>query len=74
MAQKSPFFQPEFTFAELSKKLVLTQGSQHKPHMFCVLFLSLGIDQDVVSEHHYEFVEELHEHLICHRGETMYAM
>jgi hypothetical protein len=29
-----------------------------------VLFLGLGIDEDVVNEHNYELVEELHEHLI----------
>jgi hypothetical protein len=32
--------------------------------MFCVLFLDLGIDLDVVNEHHYKLIEELHEHLI----------
>jgi hypothetical protein len=29
-----------------------------------VLFLSLGIDQDVVNEYHHKLVKELHEHLV----------
>jgi hypothetical protein len=29
-----------------------------------MLFLHLGIDQNVVNEHHYKFVKELHEHLV----------
>jgi hypothetical protein len=64
MTQKSNFFQPKLTFAELGIKLVLSQGSQQKPQMLCVLFLGLRIDQDVLNEHHYKFVEELHEHLV----------
>jgi hypothetical protein len=32
--------------------------------MFCVLFLGLRIDQDVIDENHHELVEELHEYLI----------
>jgi hypothetical protein len=32
--------------------------------MLCVLFLSLGIDQDVINKHHHKLVEELHEHLV----------
>jgi hypothetical protein len=32
--------------------------------MYCMLFLGLGIDQDVVNEHHHKFVKELHEYLI----------
>jgi hypothetical protein len=32
--------------------------------MFCMLFLGLGIDQDVVDEYHNKFVQELHEYLI----------
>jgi hypothetical protein len=64
MRQKSNFFQPKLTLAEFGIKLVLSQGSQHKPQMFYMLFLGLGIDQDVVDEHHYKLVEELHEHLI----------
>jgi hypothetical protein len=64
MAQISNFFQPKLTLAKFGIKLVLMQGSQHKPPMFCMLFLGLGIDQDVVNEHHYKLVEELHEHLI----------
>jgi hypothetical protein len=29
-----------------------------------VLFLSLGIDQDVVNEYHHNLVKELHEHFV----------
>jgi hypothetical protein len=32
--------------------------------MFCMLFLGLGIYQDVVNEHHHKLVKELHEYLI----------
>jgi hypothetical protein len=32
--------------------------------MFCMLFLGLSIDQDVVDENHHKLVEELHEYLI----------
>jgi hypothetical protein len=29
-----------------------------------MLFLGLGMDQDVINEHHHKFVKELHEYLI----------
>jgi hypothetical protein len=29
-----------------------------------MLFLHFGIDQNVINEHHYKFVKELHEHLV----------
>jgi hypothetical protein len=32
--------------------------------MFYVLFLGLGIDQDVVDKYHHKLVKELHEYLI----------
>jgi hypothetical protein len=64
MTQKSNFLQPKFTLAEFGIKLVLSQGSQHKSQMLCVLFLGLGVDQDVIYEHHNKLVEELHEHLV----------
>jgi hypothetical protein len=32
--------------------------------MFCVFFLGLRVDQDVIDEDHHKLVEELHEYLI----------
>jgi hypothetical protein len=64
MTLKSNFFQPKLTLAKFGIKLVLSQGSQHKLQMLCVLFLGLGVDQDVINEHHHKLVEELHEHLV----------
>jgi hypothetical protein len=32
--------------------------------MLCMLFFGLGVYQDVIDEHHYKLVEDLHEYLI----------
>ena len=34
--------------------------------MFLVFFLALGVNEDVINEHHHKFVQEVHKHLVHH--------
>jgi hypothetical protein len=59
VAQKFHTIQPEFTFGELSVKLMISQTLKDNSEMFGMLLLIFGIDKDI---DHYEFVELHHEH------------
>jgi hypothetical protein len=54
--------QPEFTFGELSIKLMITQMLKDNSEMFGMLLLVFGIDKDIIDKDHYEFVELRHKH------------
>jgi hypothetical protein len=54
--------QPEFTFGELSIKLMISQTLKDNSEMFGMLFLVFGIDKDIIDKDHYEFVELRHKH------------
>jgi hypothetical protein len=50
MSKKRNFVQPESTLAELGKKLMAPKSLQNNVEVSCMLYFTLGIDQDVVNE------------------------
>jgi hypothetical protein len=50
MSKKRNFLQPESTLAELVIKLMVMKSLQNNSEMLCMLFFTLGIDQDVINE------------------------
>jgi hypothetical protein len=54
--------QPKFTFGELCIKIVILQTLQNNSEMFCMFFIILGIDYDIVNEYHYKLVQLRHEY------------
>jgi hypothetical protein len=54
--------QPEFTFGELSIKLMISQTLKDDSEMFGMFFLVFGIDEDIVDKDHYEVVKLRHKH------------
>jgi hypothetical protein len=50
MSKKMSFFQPESTLAEFGIELMVPKSLQNNVEMSRMLFFTLGIDQDVVSE------------------------
>jgi hypothetical protein len=57
-------FQPEFAFGELSLKLMISQTLNDNSEMFGMFFLIFGIDEDIIDEDHYEFVELRHKYRV----------
>jgi hypothetical protein len=64
VAQKFHTIQPEFTFGELSIKLMISQMLKDNSEMFGMLLLIFGIDDDIIDEDHYEFVELHHKYRV----------
>jgi hypothetical protein len=60
--QKFHTFQPEFTFGELSIKLMISQMLKDNSEVFGMFFLVFGIDEDIIDKDHDEFVELCHKH------------
>jgi hypothetical protein len=54
--------QPEFTFGELSIKLMISQTLNDNSEMFGMFLLVFGVDEDIIDKDHYEFVELRHKH------------
>jgi hypothetical protein len=54
--------QPEFALGELSIKLMISQMLKVNSEMFGMFFLVFGIDEDIINEKNYEFVEFRHKH------------
>jgi hypothetical protein len=55
-------FQPEFTFGELSIKLMISQTLKDNSEVFGMFFLAFGIDEDIIDKDYDEFVELRHKH------------
>jgi hypothetical protein len=62
MSEKRNFLQPEITLAELGIELMVSKSLQNNSEMLCMLFFTLGIDQDVVNKDHDKIVQLQHEH------------
>jgi hypothetical protein len=60
MSQELNSIQPKLTLAELSVQLVLSQPGQDGAEMPCMLFFTLGINQDVVDENYYKLIQLRH--------------
>jgi hypothetical protein len=54
--------QQEFTFGELSIKLMISQTLKDNSEVFGMFFLVFGIDENIIDKDHYEFVELRHKH------------
>jgi hypothetical protein len=55
-------FQPEFTFGELSIKLMISQTLKDNSEVFGMVFLTFRIDENIIDKGHNEFVELRHKH------------
>jgi hypothetical protein len=62
VAKKMHFIQLECTLAELGIKLMVTKSLQDNTKMLLMLFLILGVDQDVFNEDHDKLVQLRHEY------------
>jgi hypothetical protein len=56
MIQERDLFQLELTLTKLRVQLVLSKFLQNHMKMLCMLFFILGVDQNVIYEHHYELI------------------
>jgi hypothetical protein len=62
MSKKRNFLQSESTLAELGIELMISKSLQNNSEMLCMLFSTLGIDQDVINEDHDKLVQLRHEY------------
>jgi hypothetical protein len=61
MSQKFNGIQPKLTFGEFGVQVVVSQSLKNNVEVVRMIFRILGIDQKVINEDHYEFVEFLNE-------------
>jgi hypothetical protein len=64
MSKKRIFLQSESTLAELDIELMALNSMQNNVEMSHMLFFTLGIDQDVVSEDNDKLVQLWHEYKV----------
>src|SRR6185437_8234045 len=64
MPKERDLLQPEITLAEFSIQLMLSKLLQHKPQVLLMLLLILGVNQDIINEHHNKLIQILHKHLV----------
>jgi hypothetical protein len=64
MSKKRNFLQPEITLAEFDIELMVPKSLQNNAEMPCMLFFTLGIDEDVINEDHDKLVQLRHEYRI----------
>jgi hypothetical protein len=57
MSKKRNFLQSESTLAEFGIELMVPKSLQNNAEMSCMLFFTLGIDQDVVNEDNDKLVQ-----------------
>ncbi|KAG4202126.1 hypothetical protein ERO13_A05G328108v2 [Gossypium hirsutum] len=57
MTQKSNFLEPKLTLAKLSIQLLFPQGLQHNSQVLRMLYLILGVNQDVVNEYNDKLIQ-----------------
>jgi hypothetical protein len=70
MSKKQNILQPECTIAKLGIYLMLMKSLQDNPTMLLMFFFILGVEQDVISEHHDKLVQLWLEHQIHQVDET----
>jgi hypothetical protein len=64
MSKKRNFLQPESMLAELGIELMVSISLQNNLEALCMLFFTLGIDQDVINEDHDKLVQLRHEYRV----------
>jgi hypothetical protein len=62
MSKKRNFPQSESTLAEFGIELMALKSLQNNAEMLCMLFFTLGIDQDVINEDNDKLVKLRHEY------------
>jgi hypothetical protein len=62
VSKKGNFLQPESTLAKFGIELMVTKSLQNNSEMLCMLFFTLGIDQDVINKYHDKLVQLWHEY------------
>jgi hypothetical protein len=62
VAKKRHFLQSECTLAELGIEWMVVKSLQDNTKMLLMLFLILGVDQDVINEDHDKLVHLRHEY------------
>src|SRR3954466_13461257 len=70
MSEKSDFIQLEFTLAEFGIQLMLPKLLKYQTQMLFMLFIALGVDQNVIDENDNKLVKKFHEHLVHHIHEV----
>jgi hypothetical protein len=60
MSQELNSIQSKLALAKLDVHLVLSQAGQDDANMLCMLFIILGIYQDIINEDHYKLVQLQH--------------
>ena len=66
MPEESHLLEPKLTFAEFGIKLMVAKPLQNCSKMLLVSVLGLGVNEDVINEHHHKFVQEVHKYLVHH--------
>ena len=66
MSEESHLLEPKLTFAEFGIKLMVAKPLQNCSKMFLVFVCALGVNEDVINEHHNKFIQEVHKHLVHH--------
>jgi hypothetical protein len=61
VTQEFHTIQLELTFRELSIEFVISQSLQDNTKMLRMLGFTLGINENIINEDHYELVQFIHE-------------
>jgi hypothetical protein len=61
LTQEFHTIQPGLTFREFGIEFVISQSLQDNTKMLRMLGFTLGINEDVTNEYHYELVQFIHE-------------
>jgi hypothetical protein len=61
VTQKLHTIQPELTFREFGIEFVISQSLQDNTKMLRMLGFTLGINENIIDEDHYELVQLIHE-------------
>jgi hypothetical protein len=61
VTQEFHTIQPEFTFREFGIEFVISQSLQDNTKMLRMLGFTLGINENIIDEDHYELIQFIHE-------------
>jgi hypothetical protein len=64
ISKKRNFLQPESTLAKFGIELMVPKSLQNNAEVPCMLFFTLGIDQDVVNEDNDKLIQLRHEYKV----------
>src|SRR3954471_25054438 len=70
MSKKSNLIQPEFRLAAFGIQFMLSKLLKYQTQMSFMLFIALGVDQNVIDENDDKLVKKFHEHFVHHIHEV----